>query len=83
MHRLPTGLTQSFVVRVPGIPVQCLSCAAARCPLLQLEEINSVKLENTGNFIECLEEDIVRQVTPNELLLKVPFYQFQHHFQLH
>ena len=31
-----------------------------------LEEINSIKLENTGKFIDYIDEEIIREVIPNE-----------------
>jgi inhibitor of cysteine peptidase len=34
--------------------------------LNNLEEINSIKLENTGKFIDYIDEEIIREVIPNE-----------------
>ena len=34
--------------------------------LNNLEEINSIKLENTGKFINYIDEEVIREVTPNE-----------------
>lgn len=34
--------------------------------LNNLEEINSIKLENTGKFIDYIDEEFIREVTPNE-----------------
>ena len=34
--------------------------------LNNLEEINSIKLENTGKFIDYMDEEVIRQVIPNE-----------------
>ena len=31
-----------------------------------LEEINSIKLENTGKFIEYIDEEVIREATPDE-----------------
>ena len=34
--------------------------------LNNLEEINSIKLENTGKFIDYIDEKVIREVIPNE-----------------
>ena len=34
--------------------------------LNNLEEVNSIKLENTGKFIEYMDEEVIREVTPSE-----------------
>ncbi len=34
--------------------------------LNNLEEINSIKLENTGKFIDYIDEEVIREVIPNE-----------------
>ncbi|NQV39882.1 MAG: beta-propeller domain-containing protein, partial [Nitrosopumilus sp.] len=34
--------------------------------LNNLEEINSIKLENTGKFMNYINEEVIREVIPNE-----------------
>ena len=34
--------------------------------LNNLKEVNSIKLENTGKFIEYMDEEVICEVTPSE-----------------